>query len=75
MGRPAILHPFPDIAVHIIEAERVRLVGADGKSLVWNFRQTGTAVGVGFAGRVAPGVLGRGAAAGRVLPFGFAWRR
>src|SRR6266404_7210703 len=69
---PAILHPLPHIAGHIVEAERIGLERSDRRGsqfapLVF----AAMAVGVFFVDLVAPVKGRRGASTSRVFPFGF----
>src|SRR5580704_7376393 len=66
---PSILDPLPDVALHVVKPERVRLERADRRRLS-EIPPASTAVAVGFAvaGTVAPGIAGDSAGARGVFP-------
>src|ERR1700733_1039675 len=65
---PSILDPLPDVSLHVVEPERVRLERADGRGLS-KILPSSTAVAVRFAlaGTVAPRVASDRAGAQGVL--------
>ena len=66
----AILHPFPDVAVHVVEAERIGGERADRRRLlVVPLAAAAVAVGVALADLVAPGIGRLGAGARGIFPF------
>src|SRR5207302_5020529 len=68
---PAILDPLPDVAVHVVKPQRVRLKRSNGSRLL-EIPSTAAAVAIGVAHAriVAPGIAGIGASPRGVLPFG-----
>ena len=70
---PAILNPFPNVAVHVVKSKCVRLERSGGRRL-FEIPLSAAAIAVGVAGArfVTPGIAGIGATAGAVLPFGLA---
>src|SRR5262245_9427007 len=72
IGMQTILDPLPDVAVHVVEAERVGRKRADRRGLAAvKIAAAAVAVGVVFAELVAPRIGRRRAGARRILPFGF----
>src|SRR5215470_18590575 len=68
---PAVFHPLPYIAVHIVETKSIRLERADRRRLlIVPLTSTAAAVGVVIADVVAPGIGRRRAGMYRVLPLG-----
>src|SRR5262245_43776236 len=69
---PAVLHPLPDVADHIVQAEAVRVEAADRRGLFAAPAAAGTVeIGAVGARRVAPGIPRGRSSAGRVFPLGF----
>src|SRR5262245_7996141 len=70
VAMPTILDPFPDIAVHVVETERIGGERADrgGLSTV-PLAAAAVAVGVAFADLLAPGIGLGAAGTRRILPF------
>src|SRR5215467_11364776 len=69
---PAVGGPFPNAAVHIVQAERIRRERSDAlRSFLVPRIAAILAIGGAFAHLFAPPVRGGGAAANRVFPFGF----
>src|SRR5258708_124226 len=68
----AILHPLPDVAMHVVETKRIGLERSNRGGLPGvPFAAAAKAIGVALADLVAPRVGRGGAGARRVFPFGF----
>src|SRR5262249_21698014 len=68
---PAVLHPLPHIAVHVVQAESTGGKRADrSRPLKVPLATTAVTVGISLAELVAPGIGRRGPGARRIFPFG-----
>src|SRR5262249_15618565 len=69
---PDVFNPFPDISLHIVKPERVRLEGSSGgRWAAIPMAAAAIAVGVALARIVSPGIASCGAGPRGIFPFGF----
>src|SRR5215510_9172661 len=68
----AVGHPLPHVAMHIVEAEGIRLERADrSRLLLVPLATAAITIGAVLADLIAPGVFGATTRPRRILPFGF----
>src|SRR5262245_43729378 len=70
---PAILHPLPDVAVHVVKSEGVGLKRTNGRRLLnVPLATTAVATSVAHTQIIAPGIASIGASSCRIFPFDLA---